>query len=71
MISVWVGLVVWCDGEHFWWRTGWNSAKRRVIYAWHPSTEPIRAARRVALRYADLRVAHPLSELIAEGPSWG
>ncbi|MFC5946567.1 hypothetical protein, partial [Micromonospora harpali] len=55
MVSVWVGLVVWSDGERFWWRTGWNIEHIRPVYAWHPSTEPRRAARRVARRYASLR----------------
>ncbi|MBF8192168.1 hypothetical protein ITP53_42125 [Nonomuraea sp. K274] len=55
LVSVWVGLVVWCDGARFWWRTGWNSERRRVIYAWHPASDPFRAARRIALRYAEIR----------------
>ncbi|WP_143022313.1 hypothetical protein [Nonomuraea maritima] len=55
LVSVWVGLVVWCDGERFWWRTGWNADRHRVIYAWHPADDPLRAARRIAMRYAELR----------------
>lgn len=55
LVSVWVGLVVWCDGGRFWWRTGWNAGRRRVIYAWHPATDPFRAARRIAMRYEELR----------------
>ncbi|MEU7901181.1 hypothetical protein AB0B45_51220 [Nonomuraea sp. NPDC049152] len=66
LISVWVGLVVWCDGERFWWRAGWDAIRRRVVYAWHPAIEPVWAARRIAFRYADLRAAQPLSELITE-----
>ncbi|MEV6151534.1 hypothetical protein AB0L53_14425 [Nonomuraea sp. NPDC052129] len=66
LVSVWVGLVVWCDGERYWWRTGWDAQRRRVLYAWHSAVEPARAARRVALRYADLRANHPLSEVIAD-----
>ncbi|MDR8407812.1 hypothetical protein MTP10_03560 [Nonomuraea sp. 3-1Str] len=70
LVSVWVGLVVWCDGNHFWWRTGWNAGRRRVIYAWHPAIDPVRAAHRVAMRYADLRSTHsatgPLAELLRE-----
>ncbi|WP_157549174.1 hypothetical protein [Nonomuraea candida] len=58
LVSVWVGLVVWCDGERFWWRTGWNTDRRRVIYAWHPARDPFRAARRIAMRYAELRSRH-------------
>lgn len=55
LVSVWVGLVVWCDGRRFWWRTGWNPDRHRVIYAWHPASDPLGAARRVAMRYAELR----------------
>ncbi|GAA2317360.1 hypothetical protein GCM10010149_82000 [Nonomuraea roseoviolacea subsp. roseoviolacea] len=66
LVSVWVGLVVWCDGCRFWWRTGWDPRRKRAVYAWHPALEPGRAARRVALRYADLRANHPLSRTIAE-----
>ncbi|MFB4280726.1 hypothetical protein ACBJ59_35935 [Nonomuraea sp. MTCD27] len=55
LVSVWVGLVVWCDGGRFWWRTGWNPERHRVIYAWHPTDDPFRAARRIARRYAELR----------------
>lgn len=55
VVSVWVGLLVWCDGRHYWWRTGWNARRKHPVYAWHPVVEPARAARRVALRYTDLR----------------
>lgn len=55
LVSVWVGLVVWCDGWRFWWRTGWNADRRRVVYAWHPANDPFRAARRIAIRYAEIR----------------
>ncbi|MFG3439821.1 hypothetical protein ACGF0J_21460 [Nonomuraea sp. NPDC047897] len=65
LVSVWVGLVVWCDGVWFWWRVGWDERRKRVVYARHPAAEPARAARRVAFRSADLRQNHPRSELIA------
>lgn len=56
VISIWVGLIVWCDERIYWWRTGWTSNQReRAVYAWHPVLDPTRAAYRVALRYADLR----------------
>lgn len=58
LVSVWVGLVVWCDGERFWWRTGWDDRRQRFTYAWHPAVDPARAARRVAFRYGDLRRKH-------------
>ncbi|MEU8140697.1 hypothetical protein [Nonomuraea sp. NPDC048901] len=70
LVSVWVGLVVWCDGRHFWWRTGWNATRRRVIYAWHPAIDPVRAAHRISMQYADLRAAHsgkgPLADFVRE-----
>jgi len=65
LVSVWVGLVVWCDGELYWWRTGWNSERKRVIYARHSAGDPLRAARRVAFQYAELRKMHPLSGVIS------
>ncbi|MFC4119762.1 hypothetical protein [Nonomuraea zeae] len=64
LVSVWIGLVVWCDGEWYWWRTGWDDRRKRVLYARHPAIEPSRAARRIAFRYADLRSQHPWSGTI-------
>lgn len=61
LVSVWVGLVVWCDGDRYWWRTGWDPQRKRVIYACHSALEPERAARLVAFRYAELRRSHPLT----------
>ncbi|MDH2429278.1 hypothetical protein [Sphaerisporangium sp. TRM90804] len=58
LVSVWVGLVVWCNGDRFWWRTGWNPQNRRIVYAWHPALDPDRAARRIAFRYAQMRRLH-------------
>ncbi|WP_326826033.1 hypothetical protein [Streptosporangium sp. NBC_01756] len=66
LLSVWVDLVVWCDGHTYWWRVSWNAARQRATYARHPATEPGRAARRIAFRYAELRETHPLSEPTAE-----
>ncbi|GAA2272401.1 hypothetical protein GCM10010149_12850 [Nonomuraea roseoviolacea subsp. roseoviolacea] len=66
LVSVWVGLVVWCDGAWFWWRVGWNGQRQRVLYARHPVAEPVRAARRVALRYAEVHRNHPHSKLVAD-----
>lgn len=67
LVSVWVGLVVWCDGGRFWWRTGWNADRRRVIYAWHPATDPFRAARRIAMRYAEVRAEQRVIDFRAPG----
>ncbi|MFI7052272.1 hypothetical protein ACIBLB_09455 [Streptosporangium canum] len=62
LVSVWIGLVVWCDGERFWWRTGWDDRRQRFTYAWHPAIDPARAARRLAFRYSDLRRKHKRSK---------
>ncbi|GAA3258741.1 hypothetical protein [Nonomuraea helvata] len=70
LVSVWVGLVVWCDGDWYWWRAGWDDRRKRVLYARHPAIEPSRAARRVAFRYADLQRRHPLSERIRDLGDW-
>jgi hypothetical protein len=65
LVPVWVGLIVWCHGGRYWWRSAWDARRQRVIYASHPSTEPARAAHRVALRYAQLREAHAFSPPVA------
>ncbi|GAA2290690.1 hypothetical protein GCM10010149_42230 [Nonomuraea roseoviolacea subsp. roseoviolacea] len=65
LVSVCVGLVVWCDGDRFWWRSGWDARRSRAVYAWHPAMEADRAAVRVARRYAQLREMHPVSETVA------
>ncbi|MBB5075492.1 hypothetical protein [Nonomuraea endophytica] len=62
VLSVWSGLLVWCDERLYWWRTGWAPKGRRAIYAWHSTLEPVRTAHRVALRYADLRASRTFSE---------
>ncbi|MER5647123.1 hypothetical protein [Streptosporangium sp. NPDC002524] len=62
LVSVWVGLVVWCKDDRYWWRTGWDARRHRPVYAWHPAAEPVQAARRVAFRYVELREVHPRPE---------
>ncbi|MEU7832756.1 MULTISPECIES: hypothetical protein [unclassified Nonomuraea] len=64
LVSVWVGLIVWCHHDGFWWRTGWEPNRKRAVYACHPLLEPGRAAHRVAFRYAEVRRSHPLSPMI-------
>ncbi|MER7506654.1 hypothetical protein AB0L05_41635 [Nonomuraea pusilla] len=66
LVSVWVGLVVWCDGHYYWWRTGWNAERHRVIYAWHPAIDPVRAARRISMQYQELRNVQPHSAMVAD-----
>ncbi|MCF6469700.1 hypothetical protein FAF44_15070 [Nonomuraea sp. MG754425] len=68
LVSVWVGLVVWCDGERYWWRVGWDARRKRVLYARHPAIEPSQAARRIAFHCAQLREPHALSTPIAGAP---
>lgn len=55
VVSVWAGLVVWCDLEHYWWRNGSTGKHGRPVYAFHPISDPLRAAVRVARRYGQLR----------------
>ncbi|GIH78301.1 hypothetical protein Plo01_47300 [Planobispora longispora] len=57
VVSAWRGLVVWTNGDLFWWFAGWNAQRGRPVYAYHPATDPKRAARRIAVRYKDLRAA--------------
>ncbi|MBN6051500.1 hypothetical protein JYK22_06090, partial [Nonomuraea sp. RK-328] len=57
VVSVWHGLVVWTNGLTLWWRVGWSRRRRRPVYAWHPASEPQRAANRIAICYANLRAA--------------
>ncbi|GAA3421295.1 hypothetical protein [Streptosporangium vulgare] len=54
LVSVGVGLVVWSNGERFWWHTGWNAERRRAVYASQEAAEPGRAARRIAFHHARL-----------------
>jgi hypothetical protein len=71
LVSVWVGLVVWCDGQSYRWSTGRKSPRdpRLVVYAFGPVDDPVTAARRVARRYVELRENHPLSALILQALS--
>ncbi|MGP3965930.1 hypothetical protein ACTWPT_59315 [Nonomuraea sp. 3N208] len=55
VVSVWRGLVVWTNGDLFWWRAGWNERRARATYVCHPAADPKRAAQRIAIRYGDLR----------------
>ncbi|MEV0613105.1 hypothetical protein AB0I81_07240 [Nonomuraea sp. NPDC050404] len=55
LVSVWVGLLVWCDGDWYWWRANWDERRKRVVYACHTAMEPSHAAQRVAFRYTELR----------------
>ncbi|MEU4229049.1 hypothetical protein AB0F17_32540 [Nonomuraea sp. NPDC026600] len=67
LVSVWVDLVVWSDGHLYWWWSGRRSRQRgRWLYLVHSADDPAAAARRVAVRYGQLRECHPLSALIAE-----
>ncbi|MEV5413615.1 hypothetical protein AB0K60_32900 [Thermopolyspora sp. NPDC052614] len=55
VVSVCADLLVWTDGDRFWWRTRWNPRRRRYSLAWHPAADSERAARRIAFRLAQLR----------------
>ncbi|GLX03312.1 hypothetical protein [Microbispora sp. NBRC 16548] len=65
LVSVWVELVVWTDGRCYRWWSGRKSARtQRWIYAFGPVDDPVTTARRIAVRYKDLRQHHPLSALL-------
>lgn len=66
LVSVWVDLVVWCNGERFWWLSGWDERRHRPVYAWHSTVEIERAAHRIARRRQALLSDHPLSPAVAE-----
>ncbi|GAA1630828.1 hypothetical protein GCM10009733_029500 [Nonomuraea maheshkhaliensis] len=57
VVSAWRGMVVWTNGDLFWWCSGWNDRRDRPVYAWHSTADPKRAARRIAVRYGDLRAS--------------
>ncbi|MFI7049621.1 hypothetical protein [Streptosporangium sandarakinum] len=55
LVSVWDGLVVWCNGDRFWWQAGWDEQCGRPAYASRPVSGAEEVARLVAARYAELR----------------
>ncbi|MEU6741906.1 hypothetical protein [Streptosporangium sandarakinum] len=55
LVSVWVGLVVWCNGDRFWWQAGWDEQCGRPAYASRPVSGVEEVTRLVAARYAELR----------------
>ncbi|MEU6997633.1 hypothetical protein [Nonomuraea sp. NPDC046570] len=50
-VSVWGGLLVWTNGQTFWWI---KAAKIPPEYADAPANQPQEAALRVAARYTEL-----------------
>lgn len=70
LVSVWVELVVWCNGFAYHWWNGeyWDKTGFRK-HTFHTADNPATAARRVALRYAELRANHPLSPALVQALS--
>ncbi|MFF3437792.1 hypothetical protein [Streptosporangium sp. NPDC002721] len=66
LVSVWIDLVVWTNGVSYHWWSGTVSTRGRRLYAYNPVGDPVTAARRIAVRYAELRGGHPLSRLVEE-----
>ncbi|GAA3085998.1 hypothetical protein [Streptosporangium carneum] len=66
LVSVWIDLVVWTNGISYHWWSGTVSARGRWLYAYSPANDPVAAARRIAVRYAELRKGHPFSGLVEE-----
>ncbi|MEV0422568.1 hypothetical protein [Streptosporangium canum] len=69
LVSVWAGLVVWSNGERFWWNAGWDEQRRCCVYASQQTSDVVRAAQRIAFHYARLRSASTRSNPITEGPA--
>ncbi|WP_030451633.1 hypothetical protein [Herbidospora cretacea] len=61
LLSVCYGLVVWTNGDWFRWQSGRTSAIGRPVYAFSPAADYVTAARRVTLRYGQLRQDPPQS----------
>ena len=59
LVSVWTGLVVWSNGDRFWWCAGWDTRRHRPVYASHRASEPDQAAGRIARHHTRLRAQHP------------
>ncbi|MEU9831673.1 hypothetical protein AB0D67_09020 [Streptosporangium sp. NPDC048047] len=55
LVSVRDGLVVWCNGERFWWQAGWDERGGRPAYASRPVSGAEEVARLVVARCAELR----------------
>ncbi|MFG1755451.1 hypothetical protein [Streptosporangium sandarakinum] len=55
LVSVWDGLVVWCNGDRFWWQAGWDEQCGRPAYASRPVSGVEEVARLVTARCAELR----------------
>ncbi|WP_433540432.1 hypothetical protein ACQP10_34635 [Streptosporangium sandarakinum] len=55
LVSVWDGLVVWCNGDRFWWQAGWDEQWGRPAYTLRPVSGAEEVARLVAARCAELR----------------
>lgn len=70
LLSIWLELVIWSDGFRFlWWGGGIAKATERRRYVVHSVSDPAATARRIALRYAELRENPPASALTAETTS--
>ena len=57
-------MVVWSDGRLYW-VVGTQVHRGRWLYLVHSADDPAAAARRVAVRYGQLRECHPLIAEIA------
>ncbi|GAA4235328.1 hypothetical protein FHR32_006741 [Streptosporangium album] len=69
VVSVWAGLLVWSNGDRFWWNTGWDAQRRCAVYASQQASELDRAAHRIAFRYSRLREDSTGSNPSVKGPS--
>ncbi|MFI6909134.1 hypothetical protein ACIBKY_48280 [Nonomuraea sp. NPDC050394] len=67
LVSVWVELLVWCDGFAYrWWSGRISPVTGRRVYTTYSAESPGTVARALARRLTVLRETHPLSPVITE-----
>ncbi|MGW5689102.1 hypothetical protein [Nonomuraea sp. NPDC003754] len=60
LVSLWLDLIIWCDGTRFSFWTGQHDHRGARVYAVLPVDDVDATARRAAQRYAEHREAEPL-----------
>ncbi|MEV8638849.1 hypothetical protein AB0395_45060 [Streptosporangium sp. NPDC051023] len=55
LVAVQSGLLVWCNGEWFWWRVGWDERRRYPMHTYCRADDLRQTAYRVAFLCARLR----------------
>ncbi|MEU0518901.1 hypothetical protein [Streptosporangium sp. NPDC006007] len=52
-------MIVWCNGERFWWCAGWDARRRRPVYGSQQAGQIERTARRVVFHCTRLHERQP------------